>query len=382
MKLKTLVIVVAILAVLSIATYYLQRPPAQTGIDPRVGKPVFDTKVLSKTSEIRLTEEGKTVVLDRLPDGKWIVPSYYGIDADFSKLSSFIDDLTSAKIQRMVTDDPKILPRLEFKDTSITLLDSAKHTLWALTLGKDAEGGGRFIRFDDEKKGYLANLTAYIDSASKNWINTALLTLKPEDIAGVELTFDQGAPLVASRASKDAAWTAEQTPAGQRIKSDRVTSLLTSFTGLRFEDTAALTAPKVLAARQHSRTVTLTTFAHQVITIEIGREPAPKKPAEANKPETKDKNAAAAFEKPEEPKTPAPPAGPVYVFVTSSDPAAPINLLMKKCAFQTFAWNFTDLPKERDELFEPVPAAPAAAKTPAPAKAPAKTEAPSPAKKP
>ena len=50
------------------------------------------------------------------------------------------------------------------------------------------------------------------------------------------------------------------------------------------------------------------------------------------------------------------PAGPVYAFIASSDPAAPVNALMKKRAFQIYDWNFTSLPQKPDELFEPVPA--------------------------
>jgi hypothetical protein len=123
----------------------------------------------------------------------------------------------------------------------------------------------------------------------------------------------------------------------------------------------------------------------------MGRKPEMKKPVEALKPEVKSQNAPGAGPKPavanmvstsspaepgavhpgletgganavpakpEEPKVETIPAGPVYAFVTSSDPSATINALMKKQAFQTFDWNFTNLPQKRDELFEAVPVAP------------------------
>ena len=73
---------------------------------------------------------------------------------------------------------PQRLAHLEFKDASIAaLLDSADKTLWTLTLGKDAEGGGRFVRFDDEKKGYQASMNLYIDATAKNWADTLLVDL-------------------------------------------------------------------------------------------------------------------------------------------------------------------------------------------------------------
>jgi hypothetical protein len=405
MKLKTLVLVVAILAVLSLAAYFLRRPRTPAGIDPRTKQPVFDAKVLEKTSKILLSDQGKTVILARQPEGKWIVPSYYDIPADFSKLSRFIDDLTSAKIQRLVTQNPERLARLEFKDTSIALLDSADQVSWRLTLGKDAEGGGRFVRFDDEKKGYLANLNLFIDATAKNWVDTLLLDLKPDEIAEVEIAFGDGAPVTASRAKKGDAWAAEKAPAGRRVKSDQITSLLSSFTSLRFQDTSAPNEANVEAARKHSRTVRLTTFDHKTISVEIGRKPEDKKVIEDPKTEGKGQPAATGQKpalgnegstaaqrgaatpptavapaagteinpsnatpinpsvppsaKPEEPKTETIPAGPVYAFITSSDPGATINALMAKRAFQIFDSNFTNLPQKREELFEPLPTAPA-----------------------
>ena len=391
MKLKTLVLVVAILGVLALAAYYLQHRSAPTVADPRSNQPVLDARVLDKTAQIRLTDQGKTVVLARQPDGSWMVPSYYDMPADFAKLSRFINDLSSAKIQRFVTQNPERLARLEFKDASITLLDSSGHALWSLTLGKDAEGGGRFVRFSDENKGYLANQGLFLDSAAKNWIDSLLIDLKPDDIAGVEITFGDGEPVAATRAKKEDAWVAENAPAGQRIRSDRITSLLGSFTSLRFQDTSDLADADVEAARKHSRTVKLTTFDHKTITVEVGRKPEEKKAARGQKsegggpaavpgsPEEKGQNpepAAASPGKQEEPKTETLPAGPVFAFIASSDSGAAINGFMKKRAFQTFDWNFTSLPQKRDELFEPLPAPPSSEKKPE--AAPAAGQAPKP----
>jgi hypothetical protein len=402
MKFKTLALSVAILAVLSAVACFLQRPPAPADADSRIGQPLLDVKAVEKAARIRLTDQGKAVVLARQPDGKWLVPSYYDLPADFTKLGRFIDDLATFKIQRLVTQNPGRLARLEFKDTTIALLDPAGHALWTLTLGKDAEGGGRFVRFDDEKKAYLANLSLFIDSTPKNWTDSLLVDLKPDDISGVEIRFGYGAPVTATRAKMEDAWVAGSAPAGQRIKGDRITSLLSSFTSLRFEDTSELTDANVEAARKHSRTVILTTFDHKTINVDLGRKPEEKivKPAEAAKTAAKSAPdaaagpkplelepaastadnagskgetaagtsmaalAASAPAKPEGPKTETIPAGPVYAFITNSDPAAPINALMKKRAFQIYDWNFTSLPQKRDELFEPLPTLSPAEKKP------------------
>ncbi|MFA5056992.1 MAG: DUF4340 domain-containing protein [Opitutaceae bacterium] len=381
MKLKTLALSVAILAVLSAAAFLLQRPPAQAGQDARVGQPLIDPRVLNQATQVRLTDQGKIVQLTRQPDGRWLVPSYYDLPADFAKLSQFIIDLSATRIQRLVTRNPERLARLDFKNTSIALLDPAGKALQTLTLGKGAEGGGRFVRFDDEQKGYLANLTVFLDADAKNWTDSLLVNLKPDDIAGIEITFVEGDPIVATRARKEDAWTAGKAPTGQRLKEDRITSLLGTFTSLRFQDTSALDDPNVAAARQHSRMVKLTTFDHKTITIQLGRKPGEKKEAgggrpEAGKPEaggqpgaprqtnSEPNLSAVASAKVEtqnaEPAATPPPVEPVYAFITSSDPAAPVNALMQKRAFQIYDWNYNSLPQKADELFEPVPSATAA----------------------
>ena len=414
MKLKTLASVVAVLAVLSAIAWYLRRPPQPPPADPRVGQPVLDGQVLAAAASVRLTDQGKTVLLARQPDGKWRDTSYYDLPVEFDKLGHFTDDLTTAKVQRLVSRNPEVLARLGFKDTNIALLDAAGKERWRLTLGKEAESGGRFVKFGDETKGYLANLSTFLDSDPKNWADSLLLDLKPDDIAAVSVGFDTGAPVVAVRAQKEQAWAATTTPAGKRLDDEKITSLLSSLTSLRFQDTAALDAPDVVAARDHGRTVTLTTFDKKTFTIQFGRRPEVKKPeagsqpaapklsSEGGKPEASTQKPEASSPKPEagkSPEVPNPepnlsavasakaetlnpepaatqPAGPVYVFVTSSDPAAPVNALMKKRAFQVYDWNFTSLPQNPDELFEALPAPPPAAQPEAKAAAGTKPAAP------
>lgn len=373
MKLKTLALTVACLAVLSALAWWFNRPPAPAAADPRVGKPIVDAAVLSSAARLRLSDQGKTVLLVRQPDGSWRVPSYFDLPADFSKLSGFTNDLSSAKIDRLVSADPEVLKRLEFKDTRIDILDGAGKPLWSLTIGKYADSGGRFVRFGDEPTAYLASLNAYVDSEPKNWADAALLNLKADDVARLEVTFDGGGPVVLSRTKAGAAWTAESTPKGRQVKADAVSSLLSSMGSLRFTDTSALSDPQAVAAAAHARVFRLTTFDGKTYTVTLGRKPEEKKlkpaPAPAKVPETKAASArtsaggpAAARTAAKEAKPPPPeyetiPAGPVFAAVASSDPNAPVNALMKARAFQIDEYTFTSLPQTPADLFEAAPAA-------------------------
>lgn len=392
MKLKTLVVSVLVLAVLSAAVYYLNRPEVPRATDPRVGQPIVQAATIEAAPKIKIADQGKSVVLAKQPDNSWRVASYYDFPVDFQKLSTFVNELSSAKVEQFVSANPDRLARLEFKDTQIQLLDASDKPTWSLTLGKNAEAGGRFVRFGDESKGYRANLTAWLDPESKSWADTNLVPVKADDVARLEIEFPGSPPVVATRAKKEDPFTTEHPPAGQKLKADKVTSVLSSITSLRFSDTTEPTDPNAVAAKQNSRSVKLTTFDGKQWTVALGRKPeqkvikAPTPKADgktgpaalgsvtdAAKTETKsskndDSAAKGGPAKALEPETETIPAGPVYAFVTSSDPSAPINSMMARRSFQVYEYAFTGLPQKPDELFEaatpPAPPAPRAS-TPA-----------------
>jgi type 1 fimbria pilin len=393
MKLKTLSIVVAILAVLSAITFYVQRPAPPPSADARVGQQLADAATLEKAVKVRLGDQGKSLLLVKEADGAWHVPEYYDFPADFTKLAHLVGELTDARLQRLVTSNPERISRLEFNDSRIAFLDGADKELWSVTLGRNADSGGRFVRFGTEQKAYLASYNGFLEVDPKSWADAQLLNLKTDDIAKVEISFpDAKAPAVsATRAKKEEPFAADQAPESKKLKADAVTSVLNSLATLRFSDTSDPTDPNAVAARAHARTVKVTLFDGKTVTLALGRKPEEKiiKPAAAAPADTgksgptavlnalqgeKDKAEAPAAgdaaksddgpAKTLEAATETVPAGPVFAFITDSDAKAPINALMAKRAFQVPEYTLTSLPQSPDDLFEAAaPAAPAATPT-------------------
>lgn len=390
MKIKSLIVTVLVLAALSIAVFIARRPAPPAAADARINQSLVDSAAIDKAAKLRLSDAGKTVDLVRQADGTWRVPSYYDLPADFSKLSGFVANLTEAKIQRLVTSAPDRIARLEFKDTKVELLDAADKPVFSATLGKNAEvGGGRYVKFGAEAKAYLVNLSAFLDTEAKNWANAELLNLKADDIARIEIPFAEGGPIVVSRAKKEDPWTADKTPAGQRIKADKIATVLSSVGNIRFSDSTAPDDANAVVAKANLRSFKVTTFDNKSVTVALGRKPEEKKlkplapaadgktgpgalgsVADLTKKEEPAKDGKPADGKPLAPEFETIPAGPVFAFVAHSDAAAPVNAAMQKRAYQISDYTFTGLPQKADELFEPVPAA-----APAPASADkAKTE--------
>jgi hypothetical protein len=386
MKIKSIVLPIAVLAALSAVAYFTTRPTPPPVADARVGQPLVDRTVVEQAAKLRLTDQGKTVTLVRQPDATWKVATYHDFPADFSKLAAFISSLTDAKLDRLVTSSPARIALLEFKDTKIDLLDATDKELWTVTLGKSPDtGSGRYVRYGAEAKAFLASLSAYLDTESKNWANTELLALKVDDVMKIEIPFAEGGPVTVSRAKKEDPWTAEKTPDGQKLKADKIAALLSSLSSIRFSDTNELTDANAVAAKAHERLFKIETFDKKVLRVALGRKPEEKKlkpiapPAEGQSPLAALGTAADLLKKdadgkPAEPAKPiAPefetiPAGPVFVNIAHSDGAAAVNALMQKRTFQIADYTFTSLPQKSDELFEPAPPPAPAAPAPAPAK--------------
>jgi hypothetical protein len=389
MNLKSLVVAVVILVALSGGAYLLNRPAPPPAADARLQQSLVAANLIEQAARLRLTDAGKTVELARQADGTWQVPSYHEMAADFSKLSGFVGNLTEAKLQRLVTSNPERIARLEFKDSKIELLGADGKATFTITLGKNPEtGGGRFVRFGEENKAYLASLNAWIDSESRNWANPELISLKLDDLARVEIPFAEGGPIVISRAKKEDAWTADRTPTGQRVKADKIGSLLSTLATVRFTESTATDDANATAAKANQRTFKVTTFDHKTVTVALGRKPEEKK-LKAPTPGADGKSGPAALgsvadltrkdeakagepkkdEKPLTPEFETIPAGPVFAHIAHSEGSQPINALMQKRAFQIAEYSFTSLPQKAEEMFEPIPPSPPP-QPPAPAPAP------------
>jgi|CZKI01.1.fsa_nt_gi hypothetical protein len=359
MKLRTLAITIAVLAILSVAAFLKDRPQPAPSDDSRVGKALLDPDTASRAFGLAIADQGKKVELARNPDGSWRVSSYFDMPADFEKISRLVHDLNEAKVERFVTSNPERLAHLEFKDSSIALRDQAGKEIWSLVLGKTSEmGNGRFIRFGVGPKAFFSNLHVWLDTDAKGWANAQLVGAKPDEISRVEIPFDGGTQVVASRAKKDAPWAAEGVPAGQKLIADQVSSVLASLTSLRFTDTVDPKDAAAADAAAHMRTFKLATFDGRTLTIALGRKPEEKKlkpPVPDAKQEAAPPGKAPDVKpeaKPAAPEFETIPAGPVFAVVSSSDAHAPINDLMKRRAFQVDDYTFTRLPQKPEELLE------------------------------
>jgi hypothetical protein len=344
MKVKQLSYLVLVLAVLSAITWYIKRPSPPPGLDPRTGQALITRETLAAARTIALSNGGNDVTLTTSDEsGNWTVSEYYNFPVDFGKLSRLADSLQKAKIIRLVTRSPERMERLDFGSSSVKISTGGAIPAFNLEVGKTSDNGERFVRFGQEEKAYLTDLSLYLDATPKNWARAQLLDFKAVDVARLVVGFpDSEDNLAIARSDATAIWEVESGQGNGGVKSSDVTTLINRFTNLRFNDTDDVDSEEAVSAREHSRRLSIELFNGTVYSVDLGRRPAPS--AEES-----------PSEDPEAESPPAPKPGPVYVFIESNRDDAQINELMVKRSFTISEYTFTSLPADAQTLLEPMP---------------------------
>jgi len=356
MKLKTLVIVVAILAIASIATRLFRQQDQAPALDPRIGQSLVPAEVIANVARVQLdSNTGVSVTLENTATegSNWVVREYHDLPADFAKLNTLVQNLRDAKFTRFASKNPERIARMDFTGQRIALQDAAGEPLWTANLGRTLTGG-RFVKIGDDETALVASLTAQLDTAPKNWADAALVLATAEDVRSIEVTFPDEQLLHFQRESAVSPWIAGDLSEGATIKTTDVSSLVNRLVGLRFADTAAPESPEVVGARENAREFKLGLEDGSEITIALGRLPAPPAPPTEDEVSATDSAPDAEATPPEAPKP-----GPAFAFVQSSNDLA-FNTRMQKRGYQIQEWTYTSLPANRDALLQ-LPPEPTAA---------------------
>ena len=72
---------------------------AATAPDPRLGGALVDPETIAKAARLRVSDQGRTVVLAHRPDGSWCDESYFSLPADFYPFDHFLRDGRNVDVQ-------------------------------------------------------------------------------------------------------------------------------------------------------------------------------------------------------------------------------------------------------------------------------------------
>ena len=335
MKIRTLLIAVIALAILTFAGYTIRNSSLHTPEeDPLVGQPILDTEALAHLNAIEISKGEDRVLLQINEEGKWVVSTLYNLPVDFGKLNTFAKNIVDARIGRKITGRQDRLERLDLNQGTVKLTSGDGTSLLDITYGKSLSGGGKAFQFGNEKTAYLATASPFVDTNSTNWAVKTLYEFEADDVAGIQFSL-AGETWGVRRDDKDKDFVST-TPSDERTpKESKITSVISQFSNPRFtkvnkrEEVEATVEWK--GAQENSRSLRVTLFSGENITVKM---------SQYSPPESED----------EEDSTTSTADEVTYLHISSSQADHPINSLMDELVFEGSSYTFGNIPAEISEL--------------------------------
>jgi len=259
MRIKTLVILLVILAVLTGAGIFVVMRNA-----PREGRENMGTHLMkgvpvNETTLVAIDAPDSHVLLEKVKT-RWVVKNRFGYPADFSKLTGFVRKIMDAKVGRKFRASGGVLGRLHLEGpdnkgaakgtlgTRIIFKDVHGKVLVKLILGKTLKGGrggifpeGQYVRLDDAKDVYLIDKQfSTLDMTPKGWLKKDLLNVQASDIREITC-FDAGRKKIRyafKRPEKGKPFEPVHFPTGKKVKMSALNRLAGVLSSLRMVDVA------------------------------------------------------------------------------------------------------------------------------------------------
>ncbi|MDH4225284.1 MAG: DUF4340 domain-containing protein [Deltaproteobacteria bacterium] len=190
------------------------------------GRVVLNPELVEKAFRIVLEDTHQKTTLEKNREG-WGVLEQSGFPADIAALGRVFLQLGEDKIDRLVTDKPEGLGDLGLVSPAesnsgmdedetgllITLADDNGKPLVQLVVGNartgsgEGQGGGTYIRFFPEQKGYLVFSNLNISSNPADWLEKKVTNFEGrKEIRKMVITPPGGKKLYFGRDKEDSPW--------------------------------------------------------------------------------------------------------------------------------------------------------------------------------
>jgi len=154
---------------------------------------------LAKAAKVKVMHQGKTLTLEKQPDGLWGIASLHDYPVQETKLRGVLTGLTELRLDEARTSDPTQYARLGVEDPSkpdasgelLSVLDAADQPIASVILGhKRVRSQGNtpeevYVRRPDAAESWLALGSVTADADPEQWIDRDLLNIPAARISSV-----------------------------------------------------------------------------------------------------------------------------------------------------------------------------------------------------
>jgi len=246
---KSIVFMIAIILAMGLGIYLNQRGSVSTR-DDQIGKLLFPglKAKLDKVQEVKFASNQKTVTIEHKGE-HWTIEQKGGYEADFGKLSSFLNGLVKAKYVERKTSKPDNFSILGVRgiddsaskatEVSVTASDGSQYQL---LIGKNSETEkGHFVRKPSQSQVWLVDGVEEASTDAEHWIEPVVLSIDADEVSSVTDTTADGKHTLTVKRDKDSHnFKIEDLPKGARLKYDSIAdSLARSLSDVRATDVRA-----------------------------------------------------------------------------------------------------------------------------------------------
>lgn len=313
MRHRTLLLTTLALGAVALALLWLE--PAAEPAAPEE-KPLVPAALLADLRAVEVATGGKVARLERTADG-WVVPGRFGLRADAeNRLRPLLQSLRNAKSLGILTSDPRRIERLGLEGQWVRL-EGADGKSWKVELGRMTDdGAGVAARPEGETAALRTTFAGYLEGDPANWIDPVLVSVNPEEVLALELTFPDG-----SKASLARGKAGEPLKGGEPALADAAAELLMALATLRATDAVSPDDAEAKAALAKPLVAVLSLPEGRRITLTLAVAPA----------------------------TPDAPARG-WMTASHSDAAHPVNAAAAKALFTCPSWLAQQVPGSAKEL--------------------------------
>ncbi len=297
MKIKQLLVLTLIAAILVAAAKLATRKPSATGGSP-VGAKVLPALAINDVQTIDIRTPDATATVARV-DGLWRVTNHHNYPADFGKIRDLLTKLADLKTLQSVRATPQQRRELHLQSDPgidsaeqpaiLDLKDKTGKSLETLSLGKERQRpssgpqpepygsfpDGRFIATSKGAIHLVGDTLSEAIATPRQWMDEDFVSVKPEDIASIEISGATNGAISLKRASGTTDFTLPTIPDGKEADAPGLTRLTSALNYTRFDDIADPAAAPASLGLDKPVTFIARTFKGETYTVTIGRSSPP-----------------------------------------------------------------------------------------------------------
>lgn len=228
---------------------------------------------LNDVTTLRVVEAGdKAVVTLQRVEDRWQVAERSGYAADIGKVRETLIRLADATLLEAKTANPERHSVLGVEDVAAATAKGTRVEIEGKVAAKivvgtySAQGGGSFVRRNDEAQVWLAKGELVADRQPTNWLAKDLVDIGSDRIMRVELRQGDATFAVAKQSPEQSNYQVEPMPAGRELLSEyEPNGIASMLAGLKFDDVAK--ADSVLPDPTSLRVATIRSFDGLVVEI-------------------------------------------------------------------------------------------------------------------